>query len=128
MECLARCVYCHWQCLHGWQLGDPYLLSATGTLDLGRWFAHRTGRFVGTHCTYEKKDQTMLKPRALLPFAIFVLIAVLLWRGLSLAPAEVPSPLIGKPVPEFSLPSLFNPQLNLSQKIFDGHVSVFNVW
>ncbi len=66
--------------------------------------------------------------RPLLPLVIFVFIAVFLWKGLRLAPAEVPSPLIGKPVPAFSLPSLFNLQQNYDQKIFNGEVSVFNVW
>jgi cytochrome c biogenesis protein CcmG/thiol:disulfide interchange protein DsbE len=66
--------------------------------------------------------------RPLLPLAIFIVIAVFLWKGLTLTPAAVPSPLVGKPVPTFSLPSLFNLQQNYTQKIFEGEVSVFNVW
>ena len=44
--------------------------------------------------------------RALIPLAVFALICVFLWIGLSLNPREVPSPLIGKPAPVFELPQL----------------------
>ena len=40
----------------------------------------------------------------LLPLAIFLLVAVFLYRGLFLDPTEFPSALIGKPLPSFSLP------------------------
>ena len=40
----------------------------------------------------------------LVPLAIFVAIGIFLGIGLTLDPREVPSPLIGKPAPEFSLP------------------------
>lgn len=62
------------------------------------------------------------------PLAIFVAMAILFWRGLSENPTVVPSPLIGKPVPNFSSPSLLFPQKNLTNKIFLGHVSILNVW
>ena len=44
--------------------------------------------------------------RFVLPLAIFLVIAFFLFRGLALNPREVPSPLIGKPVPAFSVPVL----------------------
>lgn len=40
----------------------------------------------------------------LLPLAIFLVVAVFLYRGLYLDPAELPSAMIGKPFPEFSCP------------------------
>ena len=42
----------------------------------------------------------------LLPLALFLGVGFFLWRGLSLDPSELPSPLIGKPAPEFTLASL----------------------
>ncbi len=39
----------------------------------------------------------------LLPLALFLGVGFFLWRGLSLDPSELPSPLIGKPAPEFTL-------------------------
>jgi len=41
-----------------------------------------------------------------LPLGIFALLAVLLFRGLSLDPQALPSALIDRPLPAFSLPSL----------------------
>ncbi len=42
----------------------------------------------------------------LVPLLVFVLIGIALAVGLTLNPREIPSALIGKPVPEFSLPPI----------------------
>lgn len=63
----------------------------------------------------------------LLPLAIFLLLAVVLYRGLFLDPAELPSALIGKPIPVFSLPSVDDPQKILTQADLKGPALV-NVW
>lgn len=42
----------------------------------------------------------------LLPFTVFLLLAVFFWRGLSLEPHHLPSVQIGKKLPDFKLPSL----------------------
>ena len=47
----------------------------------------------------------------LLPLVIFLVVAVFLYRGLFLDPSELPSALIGKPLPAFSLPSVEDEQL-----------------
>ena len=44
--------------------------------------------------------------RYLVPMGILLVLLYFLRAGLSLNPKEVPSPLIGKPAPEFSLPRL----------------------
>ena len=41
-----------------------------------------------------------------LPLFLFALLAILLFRGLFLDPNEMPSALIDRPVPAFSLPAL----------------------
>lgn len=41
-----------------------------------------------------------------LPFMVFIVIGIALAVGLTLNPREIPSALIGKPVPEFSLPAI----------------------
>ena len=63
----------------------------------------------------------------LLPLAVFLLLAVLLYRGLFLDPAELPSALIGKPFPAFTLPSVEDPQKTLSAADIKGPALV-NVW
>ena len=62
-----------------------------------------------------------------LPLILFALIVALLWRGLFLHPAQVPSPLINHAAPDFELPELLSTH-PLSNKDFKGHVTLFNVW
>jgi len=64
----------------------------------------------------------------LLPLAVFILVAIFLWRGLFLNPREVPSPLIGKSIPDFSLPKLGKQNSVVTSKTFDGKVWVLNVF
>lgn len=66
--------------------------------------------------------------RFILPFIIFAAILFLLWKGLSLHPNQIPSPLLDKPAPHFSLPNLFEPKKMMSNKDLLGHVTLVNVW
>jgi len=63
-----------------------------------------------------------------IPLLAFVAVAVLLAIGLTRNPREVPSPLIGKPVPVFSLAPVRGRTLGLSDKDLKGRVSVVNVF
>jgi cytochrome c biogenesis protein CcmG/thiol:disulfide interchange protein DsbE len=64
----------------------------------------------------------------LIPLSLFVLLAVFLAVGLRLNPREVPSPLIGKPAPDFTLPTLHQPEATISRKDLLGQVWILNVW
>jgi cytochrome c biogenesis protein CcmG/thiol:disulfide interchange protein DsbE len=66
--------------------------------------------------------------RYLTPLVLFLALAALLYKGLALNPREVPSPLIGKPTPEFTLPELKDTSRQLSHSDFLGKVSLLNVW
>ena len=66
--------------------------------------------------------------RYLVPLAIFFVLVAFLYRGLSLDPKRVPSPLVGKPMPEFSLPRLQDPAATLSDADLRGKVSILNIW
>lgn len=77
----------------------------------------------------------MNKQRALLflPLAIFVVLGILFWRGLSLDPNKMPSALLNKPVPDFNLPVLpasENPMgmTSATQESLKGRISLLNVW
>jgi thiol-disulfide isomerase/thioredoxin len=59
---------------------------------------------------------------------VFVALLALLALGLTLNPREVPSPLIGKPAPDFTLPLLAQPEKSFSQKEMLGRVWILNVW
>ena len=69
-----------------------------------------------------------MKARFLVPLLLFGVIAIFLALGLKLDPREVPSPLIGKSAPGFSLPSLNDPQKMVSNEDFKDQVWLFNVW
>lgn len=66
--------------------------------------------------------------RYILPFVAFVVIAAFLFVGLNLNPREVPSPLIDKPAPAFSLPQLHEPEKQFSPQDMLGKVWLLNVW
>jgi cytochrome c biogenesis protein CcmG/thiol:disulfide interchange protein DsbE len=64
----------------------------------------------------------------LAPLALFVVLLGFLAVGLNLKPREVPSPLIGKPAPAFTLPRVDNPAKSMGVQDMAGQVWVFNVW
>ena len=66
--------------------------------------------------------------RFLMPLGIFVALVAFLAVGLGLKPREVPSPLIGKPAPNFSLAVLHEPSKLAQPKDMLGKVWLLNVW
>src|SRR5512132_803657 len=66
--------------------------------------------------------------RLLLPLAVFAIIVVFLFFGLSRDPREVPSPLIDKPAPAFEIAQLHTPDKRLSTADMKGQVWLLNVW
>jgi len=68
-----------------------------------------------------------MKAKALIPLGIFVGLVALLGIGLTLKPREIPSPLIDKPAPVFSLPQL-QKDAPLSLEDMRGQVWLLNVW
>lgn len=64
----------------------------------------------------------------LLPFIVFVILAVFLWRGLYLEPQKLPSSELGHPLPEFNLPVLGQPQQSLNPQVLHGQIALLNVW
>ncbi len=63
----------------------------------------------------------------LLPLVIFLGVAVLLYRGLFLDAAELPSALIGKPFPEFALREVQSERV-LTRADLLGKPALVNVW
>jgi len=66
--------------------------------------------------------------KALVPLVLFLGLAALLFYGLGTDPRKVPSPLVGKPAPEFSLPALLDPNRTVSSADLAGKVTLLNVW
>jgi cytochrome c biogenesis protein CcmG, thiol:disulfide interchange protein DsbE len=78
----------------------------------------------------ESAAEPRSKLRYLLPLGIFALLLVVLVVALVRAPEKdiIPSPLIGKSAPQFSLPSLMAGSGPVSSEQFKGHWTVVNVW
>ncbi len=70
-----------------------------------------------------------MKLRFLLPLLIFGVLLVLFVVGLGINPREVPSPLIGRPAPHFSLTTLTAADQQITEAQFGQQpVALFNVW
>ena len=63
-----------------------------------------------------------------LPVIVFAVLVAFLAIGLKLNPREVPSPLVGKAAPSFSLPLLAEPANSLTPQDLRGKVWLLNVW
>ncbi len=66
--------------------------------------------------------------RYLLPLFVFAVLVVFLGVGLRLNPREVPSPLVGRPAPQFRLKELHQPDRLFSPADLKGKVWMLNVW
>jgi cytochrome c biogenesis protein CcmG/thiol:disulfide interchange protein DsbE len=66
--------------------------------------------------------------RYLIPLGVFIGLVALLAAGLNLDPRTVPSPLIGKPAPAFTLPRLRGETDTITTSDMGGHVWLLNVW
>lgn len=66
----------------------------------------------------------------LVPVIVFVLLGILLAAGLKIADrkTEIPSPLIGKPLPPFELPLLGEPDNIVTNEDLVGEPFLLNVW
>ena len=70
-------------------------------------------------------NKTVLK--ALIPLIIFLLLVFLLYNGLGKDPRLLPSALINKPTPQFSLPTLLTGKI-ISKQSLKGQMYLLNVW
>ena len=72
----------------------------------------------------------MSRLRFIIPLAVFGLLVAVFAIGIKESPDKdlIPSPLIGKPAPDFSLPSLTDPGQRVSSTQLRGHWYLLNVW
>ncbi len=82
----------------------------------------------GIFASRSEAQRTGPRLAALAPLTVFLVVGIFLGVGLTLNPREVPSPLIGKPVPEFNLPPVKGRTLGLSGTDLKGKVSLVNVF
>lgn len=70
----------------------------------------------------------MSRLKLFIPLMIFVVLAAFFWRGLSLDPTDMPSALIDRPMPVFSLPTVNDASKVVSESDLKGEVTLLNVW
>lgn len=66
--------------------------------------------------------------RFILPFVLFMALSVFLYLGLGRDTRDVPSPLIGKAAPVFTLPLLNDEKQKFASNDMKGKVWLLNVW
>lgn len=69
-----------------------------------------------------------IKLLALIPLFVAIFLGIKFNRALDKNPSELPSALIGKPLPEFSLPDLFDPNKQIERQSLIGKGFLLNVW
>ncbi len=69
-----------------------------------------------------------MKAKFVIPLALFLVLVVFLGVGLHRDPRMVPSPLIGKPAPNFDLTDVHDPAHRFSNKELLGKVWLLNVY
>ena len=71
----------------------------------------------------------MSRASLFVPLAAFAVLIALLWAGFSLDdPHRLPSALLGKPFPAFSLPELSRPTDTVTESVLQGRLTLVNVW
>lgn len=63
-----------------------------------------------------------------LPLAVFIFVLIFFWRGLSLDPHHLPSARLGKPLPTFQIPMLYDSKAIFTPELFKGKTVLLNVW
>jgi cytochrome c biogenesis protein CcmG/thiol:disulfide interchange protein DsbE len=93
-------------------------------------YAHLFLLIMGSIATNNGIKEEKMKKQHMTPLIIFGLLVVLLVVGLIKAEfiRDVPSPLIGKPVPQFTLPTVEAEQKAFSSEELQGKVYLVNIW
>jgi cytochrome c biogenesis protein CcmG/thiol:disulfide interchange protein DsbE len=63
-----------------------------------------------------------------MPLLAFLLLVVFLLRGLFSDPTELSSALVGKPVPAFTVPDIYDTSVIYSEQVLKGRPMLLNVW
>ena len=68
--------------------------------------------------------------RYIVPIVLFLALLVMFWVGLDPERNvnELPSPFLGKPAPEFELPTLKDPSETIGSATYAGETVLINVW
>lgn len=63
-----------------------------------------------------------------LPLLVAVVVGVFLFKGIGKDPTKLDSALVGRQVPAFILKDLQSPESTLDESLFQGEITLLNVW
>ncbi len=66
--------------------------------------------------------------RGIIPLMLFGLLILGMAFGLTRDPSVIPSEMVDRPMPAFVLPSLYEDKLDITEAVFDGEISLLNVF
>ena len=66
--------------------------------------------------------------RALIPLGLFLLLILGFAFGLTRDPSVLPSEMVDRPIPNFTLPSLYEDKPDITEAVFEGEISLLNVF
>ncbi|MEN7343432.1 MAG: DsbE family thiol:disulfide interchange protein [Pseudomonadota bacterium] len=66
--------------------------------------------------------------RYLIPLAVFLALAFFFVVGLGKDPSRIPSPLLSKPLPTFTLGTVSDPNSRIESRVMTGKPALLNVW
>lgn len=66
--------------------------------------------------------------KGIIPLILFLALGVALAIGLTKDPRKLPSQMIDRPFPEFTLPDLMDMDVTIDQSYFDGQVTLVNIF
>ncbi len=64
----------------------------------------------------------------LMPLVAFLALVAIFIVGLTMDPSRIPSPLLENPAPEFSLPSLQDPSVEVGSANYANQMALVNIW
>src|SRR5690606_36751405 len=75
-----------------------------------------------------RRSQIMSRLKLYVPVGVFLVLALLLWRGLYHDPRTLPSVLIDMPHPEFELPTIVMADMTLCKEDLPEEPFLRNIW
>ena len=69
-----------------------------------------------------------MNTKFLLPLIAFAALVGIFVVGLQMDPSRIPSPLVNNPAPEFALPSLQDPAIQVGSADYSGQMVLVNIW
>ena len=66
--------------------------------------------------------------KALLPLGLFLLVVLVLGFALSRDPARLPTEMLDRPFPDFTLSTLFDPDDIITEDVIQGEITLINVF